>query len=395
MRMSRCSICPLLVLLMLGGGPAMRASQLSVPSQTAAPGSSLLLPVNFAAQGDSVSGIQFDVQYDNSVMSISVTVGDAIRNSGKSLYIASLAPNKMRFLIVGLNQLLIPDGALCTLFVSLNTNASAGVYALKFSQAVRANPQSQSAALPASDAAITIQGAASQIVRLQLNGILSAASLLAGPVSPGEIITLLGAGLGPSQPVVSAGGLAVGDTAVLFDGNPAPLLYAGPGQINAIVPYGISGKTTTQMQILYQRQAIATASLPVASAVPAIFTQDSSGVGPGAILNQDSSVNTPVNPAARGSVISLFATGAGQTNPAGVDAQVAGATLPTPVLPVSVDVAGLDAQVLYAGAAPGLLAGVLQVNCMIPVAAPAGPAVPITLTVGSATSQNGVTLALN
>jgi uncharacterized protein (TIGR03437 family) len=377
------------------GGCRLSASQLSLPSQSAPAGSSLLLLVSFAAQGDAVSGIQFDLQYDNSVMSVSATVGEAARNSGKSLYIATPSPDKLRFLIAGWNQALIPDGTLCTLFVGLNANASAGVYALKFSQAVRTNPQSQSAAVQTSDAAITIQGAASQVVRLQLNGILSAASLLAGPVSPGEIITLLGAGIGPSQPVVSAGGLTIGDTAVLFNGNPAPMLYAGPGQINAIVPYGISGKTTTQMQILYQRQAIATASLPVASAVPAIFTQDSSGVGPGAILNQDSSVNTPVNPGARGSVISLFATGAGQTNPAGVDAQVAGATLPTPVLPVSVQIAGLDAPVLYAGAAPGLVAGVLQVNCMVPAAAPVGPAVPITLTVGSATSQNGVTLAVN
>jgi uncharacterized protein (TIGR03437 family) len=385
----------LLPLIWPGGGSAAVAAEVSLPHSAAAPGSSLLLPVSFAAQGDSVSGIQFDLQYDTSVMSISVTVSDASRASGKSLYIANPAPNQIRFVIVGLNRRLIPDGTLCTLFVNLNGNAPDGAYPLKFSQVSRTNPQSESATVQSDDGAVTIQNTVSQRTQLQVNGVLSAASLLPGPIAPGELITLLGAGIGPSEAVISQGDASLDNTAVLFDGTAAPLLYAGPNQINAVVPYGISGKSTTQLEITYQQQTIAALSFPVATAVPAIFTQDSSGIGPGAILNQDYTLNTPSNPAARGSIVMLFATGAGQTDPPGTDAQPAGTILPKPLLPVSVQIAGLDAPVVYAGAAPGLIAGMLQVNCLIPEGAPDGFTVPVVITVGSASSQTGATLAIH
>jgi uncharacterized protein (TIGR03437 family) len=90
----------------------------------------------------------------------------------------------------------------------------------------------------------------------------------------------------------------------------------------------------------------------------------------------------------------FFATGAGQTDPPGADGQIAGDTLPKPLLPVTVQIGGLDAKVLYAGAAPGLVAGVLQVNCIVPSDSPSGYAVPIMLTVGNISSPAGVTLAI-
>jgi uncharacterized protein (TIGR03437 family) len=234
-------------------------------------------------------------------------------------------------------------------------------------------------------------------VRLQPEGVLNAANLLSGPVAPGEIITLIGAGIGPAsshETVGSPSSTVLFGTNVLFDGTPAPLLHAEPNQINAIVPYGVFGQTTTELQVTSQGQAIVRLPLSVVTAVPAIFTLDSSGVGPGAILNQDSTVNSSSNPADKGSVISLFATGAGQTNPPSIDGQIAGAALPIPLLPVSVQIGGLDVQVLYAGAAPGIIAGVIQVNCVIPADAPSGPAVPVVLYVGPTRTQAGVTLAI-
>jgi uncharacterized protein (TIGR03437 family) len=105
-------------------------------------------------------------------------------------------------------------------------------------------------------------------------------------------------------------------------------------------------------------------------------------------------VNSRSNAADKESVISMFATGAGQTNPLSIDGQVAGIVLPGPLLPVSVQVGGSDARVLYAGAALGLIAGVIQVNCLIPPDAPPGLAVPITFNVGEARSQAGVTIAI-
>jgi uncharacterized protein (TIGR03437 family) len=68
--------------------------------------------------------------------------------------------------------------------------------------------------------------------------------------------------------------------------------------------------------------------------------------------------------------------------------------LPTPLLPVTVQIGGSNAKVSYAGAAPGLVAGVTQVNCLIPSDVNSGPAVPIVLTVGGVNSQAGVTIAI-
>lgn len=119
-------------------------------------------------------------------------------------------------------------------------------------------------------------------------------------------------------------------------------------------------------------------TLPVASASPAIFSQDSSGYGAAAVLNQDNSLNGAVNPAGRGSVIQIFATGVNE--PSGA--------------PVGVRIGGVDAAILYAGAAPGAVAGLYQVNAVIPSGVIPGPSVPIVLAVGALQSQSGLTIAV-
>jgi uncharacterized protein (TIGR03437 family) len=111
-------------------------------------------------------------------------------------------------------------------------------------------------------------------------------------------------------------------------------------------------------------------------------------------LNQDSSVNTAAAPAEKNAFVVIFATGEGLTNPAGSDGKLAVVPLAKPVLPVTVKIGGIDAEVSYAGGAPGLVAGVIQVNARIPAQAPSGDAVPVTIKIGSAESQAGVTLAI-
>ncbi|MDQ6663626.1 MAG: hypothetical protein M3Z23_04475, partial [Acidobacteriota bacterium] len=122
--------------------------------------------------------------------------------------------------------------------------------------------------------------------------------------------------------------------------------------------------------------------LRVVDSAPAIFTLNSMGSGPGAILNQDYNVNTPGTPAAVGTVIQIFATGEGQDNPAGVTGSVNTSDLKKSVLPVSVTIGGQAAQVTYAGSAPGFVAGVLQVNAIVPAGVQASPA-NVVITVGS------------
>jgi len=232
------------------------------------------------------------------------------------------------------------------------------------------------------------------------NGITNAASYAGGGVAPGEMVTIFGSGMGPNTlvglQVDSNGNFAktLAGVQVLFDNVPAPLVYAQANQISAVVPYGVSGKTATQVQVVYQGQTSTALKVPVVSAIPGIFTIDYSGKGAGAILNQDGTVNSASNPAAAGSYISVYATGEGQTNPPGVDGTLDGSPAPQPVQKVTAMIGGISATVQYAGGSPGLVAGVLQVNLQVPQALAFGNAVPVVLNIGGATSQTGVTIAV-
>lgn len=105
-------------------------------------------------------------------------------------------------------------------------------------------------------------------------------------------------------------------------------------------------------------------------------------------------MNSPANPAAPGSTVIFYATGGGQTNPAGVDGSLAAAPYPSPLAPVSVTIGGTKAAVAYAGAAPGFIAGLLQMNVQIPTGLSSVAASPLVLTIGSASSQSVCTLAI-
>ena len=352
------------------------AAQLSISSQTVAPGASFTLPVQFASQGLAVSGVQFDVTYDNTALSLSAKLSDAATNSGKSVYFADVSINRKRFLVAGINKAALPDGLLINLVVSANPTVLSGSFTLTSAGSLATDPDGHAAAIAATGGTVTIQRAITPDVQVVNSG-----SFLTGPVAPGELVTLFGLNIGPAA-------------SVFFDALPAWLLYQDANQINAIVPYGVYGRTSTQVQIGRNGQAIAQTALSVALAAPALFTTNSSGTGPGAILNQDLTMNTALNPAARGSIVVLYATGAGQTDPPGVDGQVAADPLPKPTLGVSVKIGGLDAEILYAGAAPGLVAGVLQVNCRVPVSVAPGSSVPVVLTAGTFPSRTGVTLAV-
>jgi uncharacterized protein (TIGR03437 family) len=132
---------------------------------------------------------------------------------------------------------------------------------------------------------------------------------------------------------------------------------------------------------------------------PGLFTQNASGSGPGAILNQDNSVNKPGNRAAKGSIVQVFLTGEGATDPAGVTGAITAATLPppqvtpAPLLPIGVTINGQPALYVYAGEAPGLVAGMMQLNVQIPANAPSGD-LPILVSVGGNWSQQGVTVSV-
>jgi uncharacterized protein (TIGR03437 family) len=181
---------------------------------------------------------------------------------------------------------------------------------------------------------------------------------------------------------------------VLFDGVESPMIFASSAQLSAVAPYELAGRTSTRIELDYQGARSNAVIAPVAAASPGIFTMDASGQGQGAIVNQDGTVNSTSNPAAPGSVITIYATGEGQTDPEGVNGRVVTTELAKPVLPVNLRIGGVDAEVLYAGSAPGLVSGVLQVNARIPASVGGGESVPVELVVGGLASRPGVTLAI-
>ncbi len=227
--------------------------------------------------------------------------------------------------------------------------------------------------------------------------VVNAASFAPGPVAPGEIVSLMGDGIGSQQPLqidMSSGAAStqLGGIQVLFNGIPAPILFAGPNQINAQAPYGIAGVASVQIEVVAQGVTRAKTSAAVSAASPAIFTFGG-GAGQAAALNEDGTLNSPANPAPRGSIVTLFATGEGVRIAPVAEGIPAPWPAPAPVLPVEVHVGDYAADIVYAGAAPGLI-GVLQINARVPSGyAPSGP-LTVTLQVGSATSQSGVLVAV-
>ena len=240
-----------------------------------------------------------------------------------------------------------------------------------------------------------------------VTAITSGASLQPGAVSPGEIITIFGNDIGPPTPTTgmsftpTASGTVpttLGNISVTFNNVAAPLIFVAPGQINAIVPYEVAGQTSVPVIVTNNGTASATTTVPVAATAPSIFSLTENGSGQGAIENANASINGASNPAAPGSIISIYATGEGQLLPAGTTGCITGGTLPLPkpVANVSVTIGGqLATPITYAGEAPDSVCGLIQINATVPSGLSAG-AQPVVLTIGNnnnATSQN-ITVAV-
>jgi len=237
-----------------------------------------------------------------------------------------------------------------------------------------------------------------------VNAVTNAASY-GTAIAPGQMVVVWGLNLGPDQlqNVITAGpnmvvGTEMAGVRVLFDGVPGPMVHALKTQVSAVAPYFGASKATTHVQVEYQGVRSDPLEAPVSAAGPGLFTVDFSGKGQGAITNnyddKSTAPNSAQKPAAPGSVVTLWVTGEGVTDPPGVDGRLAIEILPKPVLPVSVEIGGYAAEVQYAGAAPWNMPGLMQVNAKIDARATPGDATPVHVTVGQAKSQDGVTMVV-
>lgn len=226
--------------------------------------------------------------------------------------------------------------------------------------------------------------------------VVNYASAAAGSVAPGEMVAINGFGMGPAQAAslkITANNhidTSAGTTRVLFDGVPAPIVSAQAAQVVAIVPYGVSGKTSSKVTVEYNGQVSAPLTVQVTDVAPGIFTNQPLGKGSPLVVNiPGGTQNSPANPAPKGSVITFFVTGEGLVTASGstlpIDGRLAAAPLQSPVATVAVSLNSQSANVIYAGALPGS-AGIMQVNVQLDANEPSGT-LPLVVQVGSKSSQ--------
>jgi uncharacterized protein (TIGR03437 family) len=179
---------------------------------------------------------------------------------------------------------------------------------------------------------------------------------------------------------------------VLFGNQLAPLLYVQSEQINAMVPWEAgagSPNPGTTVQVEYNSASVS-GSVNLNQAVPGIFlANDLTQLA--AITNADGTPNSPTNPAKLGSVVTFYGTGGGAMSPPGVDGIVWPASpLAQFTLPVSVQINYVNADVTYAGSAPGSVSGVFQINVRIPNLFSPPPTVPVVITIGGVSSPPAI-----
>jgi quinohemoprotein ethanol dehydrogenase len=232
-------------------------------------------------------------------------------------------------------------------------------------------------------------------------GIVSSATLRSGAVAPGEFVTIFGRGIGPETGVLSpltlsSGSLptSLGDTQVLFEGVAAPLVFAQANQVNAVVPFEMAGRNSANVQIIHGGRRTEMIPVSVVAVQPGVFTTTGGTAGQGIILNEDGSANSASNPAGKGSIIKVFATGAGQTVPPGVNGAPAADDSMKPRLRVEALVGGIGGQVLSARVPRGVPAGVLQVDVRLPGNLRSGPDLPVEIAVGDVMSPPTATVAV-
>jgi len=238
--------------------------------------------------------------------------------------------------------------------------------------------------------------------QLSISALANAASNLAGPVSGGEIVVLYGTGMGPANLTTYTPGsngqvpTTLAGTTVYFGNYAAPLLYTSANQVSAIVPYELVGSQATVF-VEYNGSLSTTFTVSLATAAPALFTSNLSGKGPAAAINIHNgaySYNSAANPLNAGDYVELFLTGTGQTSPPSVDGQVTPDANELVPQSVTVTIGGRVFTAQYAGGAPGIVAGLTQVNVQIPSGLQAGP-VTVSVQVGNQSTQSGVTLAVS
>jgi uncharacterized protein (TIGR03437 family) len=284
-----------------------------------------------------------------------------------------------------------------TLTLTLNTAVVTQLAAGNYS----GNVVISSPNLPGGNVMIKVNLTVSAATGPVIQAIVNAASFVAGPLSPGELISIFGTNLGPTSGILFTPDnghvdTTLDDTVVMFNNTRAPLIFVSSSQINAIVPYEVASNSSVLVSVIHSGITTTSFNAAVAATAPGIFSAFQTGNGQGAILNSNLSPNNQSNPAPKGSVVSIYATGEGVLTPQPATGSMSGPSLPLPkpIANVSVTIGGQPADISYAGEAPTLVSGVLQVNAKIPNNIASGNQI-VVLTIGNnSNKQQSITVAV-
>jgi uncharacterized protein (TIGR03437 family) len=177
--------------------------------------------------------------------------------------------------------------------------------------------------------------------------VVNAATLQPGPIAPGMLLALLNTGLTAAD---------LNDVTIRFAEIPAIPMIDG-GKLFIEVPYAVSSLSSVQLSMSVKNVLRVQLQLAVVPAAPALFS---------GVLNENASRNSPENPAARGSIVTVYATGAGTQ-------------------PISLSIAGYEAEIVWSGLAPGYR-GLMQINARVPGGYLAPGEWPAVLTAGGVSS---------
>jgi len=345
------------------------------------------------------SGLEWTISCPpDDILAIDFKAGPSASAAGKTIQCA-YGPGYATCLVLGMNTEPIAAGVLAIGTLHVGPGAQVGIANLQLPMVMAVSKDAAEIPMNAIAGSVAIGSALKPGPVFETAGVVNAASLAAGPIAPGELISIFGCSLGSpvglgatlSTPETLSGNLS--GTRVLFDGIEAPLIFVRNDQVNVVAPFEIYGKTQTALQVEYQGQLSTAALVSVSQASPALFTLDSSGKGNGAIVNDDLTLNSPLKPAPRGSTISLYGNGGGQTDPAGISGHLCVGVPTKPLLPVSVSIGNLPAEIAYSGCAPTSVEGLLQVNVRIPEGVGSGPQ-PLILAIGDQVSPANVTVSV-
>ena len=349
----------------------LAAATLSAGSGSTSPGGSLEIALTFKAEGAQITGVNFNLEYDNSALYITAREGAAATAASKGLSCNEQPAGKVTCVVSALNRNVIADGVLVLLSVQVKSNAS-GSYTLKLTNVAGTDASAKTVPVTGVDGSVT---AGSGGNRPRITSVEHGTNFQPG-IPAGGWVAIKGAGFMTGSGRIWKGDDFVGgklptrmdEIGVEIAGRPAYVYFISPGQLNVLAPMDEADETVN-VRVTTPGGWSDSFSVRKSRFAPGFFMLDPEGrkyvIGlrypDNALVGKSSLYPGVTVPAKPGDLLTLYGTGFGQTNPPIQNGEM---PVAAPLAnPVTITIGGRSADVLY-GALVG--AGQYQFNVRVP-----------------------------